>query len=351
MHDVAILFHPYELNPELILPNRIVMAPMTRAMATDDFVPTEAMAAYYAKRAAAGLIVTEGTIIARDATGYRAVPGIYNADQVDHWRVVTEAVHANDGRIFMQLWHVGRVSHPDFLQGAQPAGPSAATMHGRINRGDGLTFGESRALHLKEIQTIVAQFAQAATHAMRAGFDGVELHGANGYLIDQFLHYDSNHRTDAYGGSVHQRTRFAMEVVKAVGEAIGSQRVGLRLSPGAYIHEIVGDARDAAVFSDLLQQLNHLPIAYVHTGNFDDSKTFAALGEMTMSAFLRKHYSGTLIACGSYTPESAAMHMTRGDFDLIAFGRPFIANPDLVARVRAGDALQPYEVRMLQTLN
>ncbi len=351
MTEFANLFQPYQLSPHLTVPNRIVMAPMTRAMATEDFVPTVAMATYYAKRAAAGLIITEGTIISRDATGYRAVPGIYNAAQIEHWRVVTDAVHANGGRIFMQLWHVGRVSHPDFLQGAQPVGPSATHMQGRLNRSDGLIFGECRALDLHEVQAIIAQFAQAAKNALAAGFDGVELHGANGYLIDQFLHYDTNHRDDVYGGRVRDRTRFAIEVVKAVGDAIGYERIGLRLSPGAYLNEIVGDARDAAVFSDLLQQLNQLPIAYVHTGNFDDTKTFAALGEMTMTAFLRKHYHGTLIACGSYTPGSAEMHIARGDFDLIAFGRPFIANPDFIARVQSGEALQAYDVSMLKTLN
>lgn len=344
------LFQPYRLNDDIQLKNRIVMAPMTRNMAHDDLSPTQVMADYYARRADAGLIITEGTIIRPDGRGYSHVPGIYTKTQMKGWQAVTEAVHAQDGKIFLQIWHVGRVSHPVFLDGQLPLSPSATTMTGKVARTKDLHYGGSRAASLNDIRSLIASYAAAAKHAMDVGFDGIEIHGANGYLIDQFLHYHTNLRDDEYGRTFRDKARFALDVVVACITAIGNHRVGLRLSPGAYLNEMVGDSRDAEVFQYLLQQLNGIKPAYVHTGNFNDSVTFKELGNQTMTAFIRQSYTGTLIASGSYTPESASRGLERQDFDLIAFGRSFIANPDLVARLKAQRPLTAYDASMLSTL-
>ena len=344
------MFLPYELNSQMTLKNRLVMAPMTRAMAGQEGVPTQMMAEYYARRADAGLIVTEGTVISEKAVGFVGAPGIYSARQVEAWRRVTDLVHARGGLIFCQLWHVGRVSHPAFLDGELPVSASATRMTGRIARGNGLVYGESRAASVGEIAVIVQQFAEGARNAMAAGFDGVELHGANGYLIDQFLHYHTNLREDEFGGSAENMARFPLAVVRACGEAIGFGRVGLRLSPAGYLNEVVGDVRDAAVFQYLLSQLDEFCIAYVHTGNFDDSKTFAALGGWSMTQFLRSHYRGCLVACGGYGVDAAELALARGDFDLVAMGRAFIANPGLVGLMKGGLPLVTYEAGMLARL-
>lgn len=344
------LFSTLKLNKHLILKNRIVMAPMTRAKANDDQSPTPAMVDYYARRAEAGLIITEGTVINERAIGYKNVPGIFNQVHVKQWKKVTDAVHANKGLIFVQIWHVGRVTHPDFLNGELPVSASETIMTGNIPRTESLTYGKSRAATMNEIKQLIADYVSAARYAMEAGFDGVEIHGANGYLIDQFLHHDTNKRDDQYGGSPENMARFALEVVQAVGDAIGYERVGLRLSPGAYLNEIKGDARDGATFQYLLEQLNHLPIAYVHTGNFNDQQQFSELNGLTMTAFIRTHYRGTVIAAGSYTRERAQAGIEQGLFDLVAIGRPFIANPDLIQRLHANTALVNYDASMLQTL-
>lgn len=350
MSNESILFEKYHLNHLFTLKNKILMAPMTRAKADNNLVPTQAMAEYYARRADAGLIITEGTVISPDALGYSNVPGIFNTTQIDKWKIVTNAVHQKNGLIFMQIWHVGRVSHPHFLNGKLPVSPSATTMTGRISRSEGLTYGESRALTLPEIEGLITCYANAAENAIRAGFDGIEIHGANGYLIDQFMHYHTNKRDDEYGGSLENMARFALEVVQACGKAIGYERVGLRLSPGAYLNEIVGDKRDADVFKYLLEKLNHYPIAYVHTGNFNDTTRFEELNNMTMTAFIRSHYQGTVVAAGGYTLDRASQAISRGDFDLVAIGRPFIANPDLITRLRKHEALISYDSSMLSTL-
>jgi len=350
MHADNKLLNPYQLNEKLQFKNRIVMAPMTRNMANDDFSPTPQMVEYYAKRADAGLIITEGTIIRADGQGYTNVPGIYTDAQVAGWQLVTKAVHNKGGKIFLQIWHVGRVSHPVYLDGQLPVSASETTMTGKVSRAKDLYFGRSRAASLEEIQGLVESYASAAKRAAQAGFDGVEIHGANGYLVDQFLHYHTNLRTDAYGGTPEKMARFALEIVKACSEEIGSERVGLRLSPGTYLNEIVGSVKDAAVFKYLLQQLNELNIAYVHTGNFDDSVQFNELGQKTMTEFLRQHYQGNLIASGGYNLKQACLAIENREFDLIAIGRPFIANPDLIERFKSQFALIPYEARMLETL-
>lgn len=342
------LFLQYTLPGGLTLPNRIVMAPMTRCMATEDLSPTPEMATYYARRADAGLIVTEGTIIAPNGQGYPRTPGIFTDAHVAGWRRVADAVHANGGRIFMQIWHVGRVSHPTYLDGDLPVAPSCVPLQGALKRNPELRYGTPRALKPDEIAELVAAFGRAAANAIAAGMDGVEIHGANGYLFDQFLHHHTNIRTDDYGGSIENMARFALEVVDAVASEIGTERIGIRLSPGAY-HHMQSDPRDPKVFEHLLNTLRWRDLAYLHTGIFDDATQFDDLGG-TATAFLRKHHNGTVIGCGSYTPDEAAEAIALNKFDLIALGRPFIANPDLVRKIRTGQPLRDYNETMLQTL-
>jgi N-ethylmaleimide reductase len=344
------VFSDFRLTPYLSLKNKVIMAPMTRANATESSLPTKKMVDYYARRAAVGLIVSEGTLINSEAMNCARVPGIYNEDQITAWRPIIDAVHQNGGHFFMQLWHVGRASHPHFLNGKLPIAPSATEMKGRLYRSENLFYGKSRAATLDELKQLKLDYTNAAKNAISAGSDGIELHGANGYLLDQFLHYDTNKRTDEYGQTPENMSRFVLEVVNAVGEAIGFEKVGLRLSPGAYLNEIVGDERDKSVFAYLLSQLNNLPLAYVHTGNFDDSVLFKELDNMTMTEFLRKHYKGTLIACGGYDLETGENHIAKGDFDLVAIGRPLIANPNLIDQFKKSEEIKEYDPVMLKTL-
>lgn len=349
MSNLNSLFEAYYLNTQLALKNKIIMAPLTRRMASDHGVPTELMAAYYARRADAGLIISEGTAIRPDAS-YPNVPGIYNEAQINGWQNVTTKVHAKGGKMFLQLWHVGRVSHPNYLGGELPISASSTKMSGRVHRDQGLFYDQSRAASLAEIEQLVHDYVAAAKHAMLAGFDGVEIHGANGYLLDQFLHYHTNFREDAYGGSPENMTRLPRQIVQAVGEAIGYERVGIRLSPAAYLNEVEGDPRDEAVFEYLLTALNSFPIAYVHTGNFDDSVVFDNLGGKTMTQFIREHYRGVVIAAGSYSFADAVAGIEAKQFDLIAIGRPFIANPNLVEQLKQQMEVQAYDNSMLENL-
>lgn len=345
-----ILLEPFKLNNDLMLKNRIIMAPMTRNKAHDDFSPTDEMARYYERRAEAGLIVTEGTIIGLSSRNATNVPGIFTPAHIQGWKKVTKAVHQKNGLIFLQLWHVGRVSHPYFLNGELPISASETIMTAPVRRANNLTHGKSREAMGDEIKTLINDYANAAKNAMKAGFDGVEIHGANGYLVDQFLHYHTNQRHDEYGGSPENMSRFALDIVKACAEAIGYGRVGIRLSPGGYLNEIVGDRRDAAIFHYLLEQLNLLSIAYVHTGNFDDSVVYPELEDKTMTRFIRSYYKGTVVACGSYTLDSARQWLNENELNLIAIGRPFIANPDLVSRLKAQIELKDYHDSMLEVL-
>jgi len=342
------LLRPYSPSPSLTLTNRVVMAPMTRSMAGEGLVPTTAMAEYYARRAGAGLLITEGAIVRADGQGYPDVPGIFAPAQVEGWSEVTRRIHEEGGRVFLQLWHVGRVSHPFYLDGAVPIAPSAVALEGRVPRSGGLEYGTPREASLDDIERLVEAFADGAANAIAAGFDGVEIHGANGYLIDQFLHHHTNLRQDAWGGSPAGMSRFALAVVDAVVARAGAERVGIRLSPGAYFN-MQSHPDDAAVFRYLLGELETRQLAYVHVGIFERTTVFEGLGG-TAEAFLRNHYSGTLIGSGGYTPESAASAVKAEEIDLVAFGRPFIANPDLVARIRDGQPLEPYDEEMLARL-
>lgn len=350
MKNDNLLLNDHQLNKLFKLKNKIIMAPMTRAKASDDLIPTPEMADYYARRADAGLIITEGTLIRPDALGHKNVPGIFNNPQINHWKRIADKVHHHNGLIFMQLWHVGRVSHPVFLQGDLPISASETVMTGRIWRSNDLIYGKSRAATRVEIKELINSYAEAAQNAIKAGFDGIEIHGANGYLIDQFLHYHTNQREDDYGGNPQNMARFALEVIQACGKTIGYERLGIRLSPGAYLNEILGDKRDAFVFQYLLEQLNQYAIAYIHTGNFNDSQKFAELNDLTMTAFIRSYYRGTVIGCGNYTVGRAQDAISNKEFDLIAFGRPFIANPDLINIIRNDGDIAPYDVSMLTTL-
>jgi 2,4-dienoyl-CoA reductase-like NADH-dependent reductase (Old Yellow Enzyme family) len=341
------LFQPYRLNDTITLKNRILMAPMTRCMADDNLVSTPAMAAYYARRADTGLIISEATIIRPDGQGYPNTPGIFTPEQIVGWKKITDAVHNNGGKIFLQLWHTGRLAHP-FFHGRDALAPSALTLKGTVPRHRELTYTEPKPVTHKDIAQLITDFGQAAKNAITAGFDGVEIHGANGYLLDQFLHYDTNRRTDEFGGTAAKMARFPLAVIDEVIQCVGADRVGLRLSPGAYFN-IEPDSRDRQVFDYLLNALESRRLAYLHVGIFDDKMTFDYL-EGTSSQYIRAHSSKTLIGVGSYTAETGNQAIAENKFDLLAIGRPLIANPDYVEKISQGETLVPYTEVMLSTL-
>ncbi len=342
------LLRPIKLNDRLTLANRIVMAPMARFFAADDLTPTPEMAAYYARRAEAGLILTEAVVIRRDSIGYPNSPAIFTQKQADGWARVADAVHQNGGTIFLQLWHVGRVSHPHYLDGDLPVAPSAVPLAGRVPRAKGLEYGIPRALGVEELPDLIEAYVEAARKALAAGFDGVEVHGGNGYLIDQFLHHDTNQRDDDYGRLPENMCRFGLAVVDAVAAEAGWDRVAMRLSPRAHLN-LEPHADDAAVIQYLLTELNNRDLAYIHEAMFDDRPAFDDFGGR-VSAFMRRHYKGTVIGCGSFTPDAAEQAVEGGDLDMVAFGRPFIANPNLVDVLRDGRDPMAYDVAMLKTL-
>ncbi|PKH54628.1 alkene reductase [Shewanella sp. Choline-02u-19] len=345
------LFQSFALNETITLQNRILMAPLTRCMADDELVPTQAMADYYARRAEAGLIISEAVIIRPDGQGYPNTPGLFTPAQIDGWRVVTDAVHNAGGKIFAQLWHTGRVAHPHFFENSgstQVVAPSAVGLEGSVPRKRDLTYQVPKAVSHDEIVQLVADYSQAAANAIDAGFDGVEIHGANGYLIDQFLHHASNHRTDEYGQTAENMARFPLAVIDAISERIGSDRTALRVSPGAYFN-MAGDNKDRAVFDYLLAQLELRDLAFLHIGIFDDSMQFDYL-DGSASSYVRSVYSKTLVGVGSYSAETGSTAIAENKFDLLAIGRPFIANPDYVARVREGKELVTYSDEMLASL-
>lgn len=341
------LLEPYTLNASLTLANRFVMAPMTRCMAAEGLLATPEMAAYYARRADMGLIISEAVLIRPDAQGYPNMPGIFTDEQISAWHAVTDAVHTRNGKIMAQLLHVGRVSH-SYFHGQTPVAPSAIALEGTLPRMRELTYPVPRALTADDIVQLVEDFAVAAENAIAAGFDGVEIHGANGYLIDQFLHYDTNHRDDAYGQTPENMSRFVLEIIDAVSARIGGERVGLRLAPAAFVL-IKPDARDRAVFDHLLYELDQRPLAYLHAAINDDTAEIDYLGGR-VSDYLRARYHGTLIAVGNLTPEAAERAVDRGRFDLAAIGRPVLANPDYIDRLRSQAPLADFQDSMLATL-
>ena len=339
----------YKLSNTIELKNRILMAPMTRRFADKDSCPIQDMSDYYAKRADAGLIITEGTIISQDAIGYGNVPGIYTEKQISKWSNVTEKVHNNSGKIFLQLWHCGRVSHPNFHNGNKPVSCSETEMILPLGK-TGLIPGRCRSASVAEIDKITNAYSIASKNALKAGFDGVEIHAANGYLIDQFLHYCTNLRDDNYGASPENMSRFCIDIVKSCRNEIGKDNVGLRISPGGHMAEIKTDHRDKFVFEFLLKTISDLNIAYVHIGNFDDSVVYPELDNKTMTRFVRDIYHGNLIACGGYSVSSAHEGIVSKQFDLVAFGRSFIANPDLIRKIKSGKELIQYAAGMLGSL-
>ncbi|MBC6991320.1 alkene reductase [Hymenobacter sp. BT491] len=340
MSQVPNLFTPIQVGA-LTLPNRLAMAPMTRSRATNPGnVPTDSIIEYYVQRASAGLIITEGSQVSPQGVGYINTPGIYSDEQVAGWKKVTDAVHAAGGRIFIQLWHVGRVSHPFFHNGELPVAPSAIKPEG-VKAFTGQGFEEvptPRALELSEIPGVVEQFRLAARNAKLAGFDGAEIHGANGYLLDQFLQDGPNQRTDEYGGSLENRARFVLEVVEAVTDELGVDRVGIRFSPQGSAS--IQDSDRVKTFSYITEQLNKFNLAYLHVIEARPGHPMAAAaGVPAVAAHLRQIFNGTFILNGGYTQETADQAIANNEADVIAFGVPFIANPDLPERFRVGAAL------------
>ncbi|KVU53985.1 alkene reductase [Burkholderia ubonensis] len=343
------LFQPIQLGT-LTLPNRIVMPPMTRSRASQPGdEANELMAAYYAQRASAGLIVSEGTYIAPLGKGYAWTPGIHTAAQVAGWHKVTDAVHAAGGRMFAQLWHVGRLSHTSLLGGQQPVSSSPIQAEGVnvfIAGDDGSTPGfvqasTPRALTSDEIREIVNQYHTAARHAIDAGFDGVELHGANGYLVNQFIDSNANTRTDTYGGSIENRLRFLGEVARALIEGTGdASRVGIRLAPLTTLNGCV-DADPEATYLAAAKLLGELNVGYIHIAEADWDD--APLMPVEFKRKLRDAFPGVLIYAGKYTAERARAAIAAGWADLVAFGRPFVANPDLPERLLVGAPLEQHD--------
>lgn len=326
----------------LALPNRLVMAPMTRSRANNEGnVPDEQTVKYYVQRATAGLIITEGAQISPQGVGYVYTPGIYSEQQVAGWKKVTDAVHAAGGLMVMQLWHVGAISHPFFHDGELPVAPSAVQPTDvQAFTGKGMEeIPIPRALTTSEVKAVINDFRKAAENARKAGFDGVEIHGANGYLVDQFIQDSTNQRTDEYGGSLENRARFALEAVQAAADVFGADRVGIRLSPTGAVGGI-NDSDRLGTFSYVTEQLNQFGLAYLHVIEaLPGHRMAAAAGQEPVGPALRKIFTGPFILNGGYTKETAEAALANDEADLIAFGIPFIANPDLVARYEQGTAL------------
>jgi N-ethylmaleimide reductase len=338
------LFDPLQFG-DILSSNRVVMAPLTRNRATADRVPTALMAIYYAQRASAGLIVSEATQISPAAQGYLDTPGIYNAAQIGGWRLITEAVHVNGGKIVAQLWHVGRISHTSLQPNGQaPVSSTARPANTKTFTSNGFeNVSTPRALRLDELPGIVEEYRVAARNAMEAGFDGVEVHGANGYLIEQFLRDSINDRQDRYGGSVENRIRLPVEIMRAVAEEIGAARTGLRLSPVTPVNDCGQDRDPQGLYNMLIEQLAPLNLAFIHviegaTGGARDNAPF------DYTAIRRRFQSGRAcsawIVNNGYTRDMALAAVKSGQADMVAFGKLFISNPDLVARLVSDDALK-----------
>jgi N-ethylmaleimide reductase len=332
------LFTPYTLG-EYELRNRVSMAPMTRSRATGN-LPNALMAEHYGQRASAGLLITEGTAPSPNGLGYARIPGLYSAEQVEGWKGVTKAVHDGGGRIFAQLMHVGRIGHPlNMPEGAELVGPSAIVAPGEMytDQEGPKAHPVPREMSKEDIKQAVEEFALASRNAVEAGFDGVELHGANGYLIDQFINPHANQRSDEYGGSADARARFPLEVAQAAADAIGKGRVGFRISPHNVFNGLgtFDGAEDA--FVNLAGALSEIGIVYLHVADMSSMAGYAY--PASTGSRIREAFGGALILNGNYDAARAAADITEGRGDLVAFGRPFIANPDLVHRYQSGAAL------------
>ncbi len=333
------LFTPFPLGA-LQLPNRIVMAPMTRSRATADHVPTAIMADYYAARADGGLLITEGTAPDANGCGYARIPGLWNDEQVQAWKVVTDAVHARGGRIAVQLMHTGRVGHDlNLPSGGEILAPSAVAAPGEMftdSKGP-LPHPTPRAMTSEEVEQAVEGFVQAGRNAIEAGFDMVEIHGANGYLVDQFLSPNTNQRTDAWGGDIAGRARFALEVARRMADAIGADRVGIRLSPFGVFNGITPWDGLAGDFTWLAGELGKLDLAYLHV--VDHSAMGAPEVPASIKTAMKEAFGGAFILSGGYDRARGDADLQAGKGDLVAFGRPYISNPDLVTRLKVGAPL------------
>lgn len=317
------LFDPLQLG-ELRLPNRILMAPLTRSRAVEARVPNALMAKYYTQRASAGLILSEATVVTPQGVGYANTPGIWSKEQVEGWKHVTKSVHDAGGRMFLQLWHVGRVSHPLFLDGQTPVAPSAVAPKGRVSLVRPETpYVTPRALDLKEIPQVIEAFHRGAQNAQEAGFDGVELHGANGYLIDQFLQDSTNLRTDEYGGPVENRAALLLQIVDRLISVWGPGRVGVHLAPRGDAHDM-GDSNRLATFSYVARKLGERKIAFICARE--------NTGDGRIGPQLKAAFGGTYVANEGFTRETAEQALAAGEADAVAFGKLFIANPDLPKR-------------------
>lgn len=327
--DHRTLFSPFRLGPHE-LPNRIVMAPMTRSRAGEGRVPRDFTATYYRQRASAGLIVTEASQVSPEGVGYPDTPGIHSDAQVEGWSRVVDAVHDEGGLIYLQLWHVGRISHPLYHGGEPPVAPSPIRPEGEVFTSEGMkSFVTPRRLETEEIGRVVAQFRRGAENALRAGFDGVEIHGANGYLVDQFLRSGTNRRTDRYGGSVENRLRFLSEVTEAVSGVWGPDRVGVRISPLSRFNDME-DEDPERTFGPAARRLSDLGVGYLHVveqDDFGDDDRSFDLGE------LRDAFDGVYMVNGGYDRERAGKAVSSGSADLVSFGQLFLANPDLPRRL------------------
>jgi N-ethylmaleimide reductase len=327
------LFTPLQLG-SLTTPNRIFMAPLTRMRAGEGRVPVSLNADYYAQRATAGLIISEATVVSERGNGYPNTPGIYTDAQVEGWKLVTQAVHAKGGRIFLQLWHCGRVGHPDlYSDGGLPVAPSAL----KISRGQAMTpsgmkdYVIPRALEIGEIPGIINEYIEGAQKAQAAGFDGVEIHNANGYLLDQFLRSGTNQRTDAYGGSIQNRARLTLEVTEAVTSIWGADKVGIRFSPSGVFNDM-HDTNPLETFSHVLTELNRFGLAYAHVTQITEQDIRHGATSGVGPRELRKFFKNALVTAGGFTQETGTQALAEGWADAIAYGVPFIANPDLPAR-------------------
>ena len=332
------LFDPIRLGA-IEAPNRILMAPLTRARSTREHVPTPIMVEYYSQRASAGLIISEATGISRQGLGWPFAPGLWTAEQVAAWRPVTEGVHKAGGRIVAQLWHMGRIVHPSFLGGAQPVSSSATTAPGKAHTYEGKQpYTEARALRLDEIPALLEDYRTAARNAMEAGFDGVQIHAANGYLIDQFLRDNSNFRDDSYGGSVANRVRLLAEVAQAVADTVGADRTGVRLSPNGDTQG-ANDSDPDTLFAAAGAALSAVGIAYLELREPGFEGTFGKAQVPAVAPAIRAAFRGPLILNSDYDGTTGQQALDRGIADAITFGRTFIANPDLPRRIRDGIAL------------
>lgn len=328
------LFHPLRIG-RYQLANRIIMAPLTRGRASEDGTPTPIMATYYAQRASAGLIISEATAVNARGRGWLNSPGIYSPAQVSQWREVASAVHAAGGKIFMQIWHMGALVHPDFAEGQPPLSASSVTLSGSIRTPSGTSkpFATAQTMTLDEIHAVEHDFVVAAKNAIDAGFDGVEIHAANGFLIDQFIRDGVNQRVDEYGGTTENRLRLLRNITSGICNAIGSDRVGVRLSPTNNVWGI-SDSDPLTTFSQAARYLNTQSLAYLHILEPAANSDHPMASEIAIADKLKELYSGAFIINGGLDQQTAEKHLIAGNADAAAFGIPFIANPDLVARFK-----------------